>query len=409
MSKKEEKKIRPEQEQKRPGKETKMKPAPESFPLDSPQKLKDKVALITGGDSGIGKATALLFAAHGADIAIAYLSETDDAGTTRDEVEKMGRQCLLVKGDLSREENCKKAVEKTIQKFSKLDILINNAALHWEKEKIEDITTEQLERTFYTNFFSYFWVTKYAMAHLKEGSTIVNTTSVTAYRGSKHLLDYAATKGAIVAWTRSLALQVVGISQSGVDAVDRSRVLLHTEDLQKLLLLPQRAHELALRLHDPRQARAQLLQPLQRVVELEQLLGLVQVGLHHLHLAQCLVAHAAAALLRDPVAGMVDDDVAHRARSDGQEMVAVDVLEQLGRGREPEVGLVDQRGGGQGLANRTAAPAVTGDLAQFSLHVGHQLGEVHLAPAQQAFQPLADLDLVIIRFHYHLAGPTPCR
>ncbi|MEL7600331.1 MAG: SDR family oxidoreductase [Proteiniphilum sp.] len=200
-----EKKIRPEQQQRRPGKEDKMKPVPDSEPLHSNQKLKDKVALITGGDSGIGKATALLLAFHGANIAIAYLSETEDARDTRKEIEEMGRQCLLIKGDLSKEANCRKAVEKTIDRFSQLDILINNAALHWEKEAIEDITTEQLERTFYTNFFSYFWVTKYAMPHLKEGCTIVNTASVTAYRGSPKLIDYAASKGAIVSFTRSLA------------------------------------------------------------------------------------------------------------------------------------------------------------------------------------------------------------
>jgi NAD(P)-dependent dehydrogenase (short-subunit alcohol dehydrogenase family) len=163
------------------------------------------VALITGGDSGIGKATALLFASHGADISIAYLSETEDAIATQKEIEKMGRKCLLIKGDLSKESNCKKAVERTINKFSSLDILINNAALHWESEGLEAISTEQLTRTFYTNVFSYFWVTKYALPHLKQGSAIVNTTSVTAYRGSGKLIDYAATKGAVIAFTRSLA------------------------------------------------------------------------------------------------------------------------------------------------------------------------------------------------------------
>lgn len=205
MKTKQPEKIRPKQEQRRPGTEKRMKPEPESTPLDNYKKLDGKVALITGGDSGIGKATALLFASHGADIAIAYLSETEDAESTKKEIEQTGRECLLIKGDLSREANCKKAVDRTIAKFSKLDILINNAALHWESEKIEDITTEQLERTFYTNVFSYFWVTKYAMPHLKKGSVIVNTASVTAYRGSSKLIDYSATKGAIISFTRSLA------------------------------------------------------------------------------------------------------------------------------------------------------------------------------------------------------------
>lgn len=205
MKTKQPEKIRPKQEQRRPGTEKRMKPEPESTPLDNYKKLDGKVALITGGDSGIGRATALLFASHGADIAIAYLSETEDAESTKKEIEQAGRECLLIKGDLSREANCKKAVDRTIAKFSKLDILINNAALHWESEKIEDITTEQLERTFYTNVFSYFWVTKYAMPHLKKGSVIVNTASVTAYRGSSKLIDYSATKGAIISFTRSLA------------------------------------------------------------------------------------------------------------------------------------------------------------------------------------------------------------
>ncbi len=198
-------KVRPKQTQRRPGIEEKMKPEPESSPKDNHFKLKGKIALVTGGDSGIGKATALLFASHGADIAIAYLNETEDAQTTKKNIERMGRRCLLIKGDLSKESNCKKAVDRTIGKFSKLDILINNVALHWESEKIEDITTEQFERTFYTNVFSYFWMTKYAMPYLKKGSVIVNTTSVTAYRGSPKLIDYSATKGAILSFTRSLA------------------------------------------------------------------------------------------------------------------------------------------------------------------------------------------------------------
>lgn len=204
-----EQKLRPKQTQKRPGKESTMKPLPETEVKKISKKLEGKVALITGGDSGIGKATALLFAAHGADIAIAYLNETPDAKATQKEIQETGQECILIKGDLSKENNCKKAVDKTIEKFKKLDILINNAALHWESENIEAISTEQLLRTFSTNIFSYFWVTKYAMPHLKKGSAIVNTSSVTAYRGSGKLIDYAATKAAIIGFTRSLAQNVV--------------------------------------------------------------------------------------------------------------------------------------------------------------------------------------------------------
>ncbi len=199
------KQIRPKQKQNKPGVETKMKPVPETEPVNIARKLDGKVAIITGGDSGIGKATALLFASEGADIAVAYLSETKDAKEVQQEVKNLGRRCILIKGDLGKEKNCSKVVQKTVQELGKIDILINNAAEHWEAKKIEDIDNEQLMKTFESNFFSAFWLTKSAMPHLKKGCSIINTVSVTAYRGSDHLLDYAATKGALLAFTRSLS------------------------------------------------------------------------------------------------------------------------------------------------------------------------------------------------------------
>lgn len=220
MAKGQKKELRKKQEQPRPGKESKMTPEPV---FDRPEqkgsdKLKNRIALITGGDSGIGRAVAVLFAKEGADIAIAYLTEHDDANTTRLHVEKYGRKCLLLPGDLSKENNCKRAVDKTIREFGRLDILVNNAALHWPAEKFEDISTKQLLTTFSTNIFSYFWVTRYAMPYLKKGSCIINSSSVTAYRGSPSLIDYASTKGAIVAFTRSLATNLAskGIRVNGV-------------------------------------------------------------------------------------------------------------------------------------------------------------------------------------------------
>lgn len=211
MDKNSKRKIRPLQKQNRPGRESELNPISETQPkqFNAAGILADKVCLITGGDSGIGKAVALLFAKEGAGIAISYLSEDEDALQTKAEVEALAQKCILIKSDLAKETNCKKAIDKTIKQFGKLDILINNAALHWEADSIEDISTEQLLKTFYTNYFSYFWVTKYAMPYLKKGSCIINTTSVTAYRGSPKLLDYASTKGAIVSFTRSLATNLV--------------------------------------------------------------------------------------------------------------------------------------------------------------------------------------------------------
>lgn len=181
-------------------------------------KLKNKVALITGGDSGIGRAVSLAFAKEGADIVIVYLNEHVDARETKSLVEAQGRKCILIAGDLREESFCKKIVEDTLCAFGHLDILVNNAGVQFPQVSLENITSEQLEDTFRTNIFPMFYVTKAALPHLKKGSAIINTASVTAYRGAELLIDYSSTKGAVVSFTRSLALSLVskGIRVNGV-------------------------------------------------------------------------------------------------------------------------------------------------------------------------------------------------
>jgi NAD(P)-dependent dehydrogenase (short-subunit alcohol dehydrogenase family) len=176
------------------------------------------VALITGGDSGIGRSVAIFYAREGADVAVVYLNEHQDAEETKRQVEEEGRRCLLVAGDIGGEDFCREAVELAVSELGRLDVLVNNAAEQHPQEGIEKISAEQLERTFRTNIFSFFYMTKAALKHLKGGGVIINTTSVTAYRGSPKLLDYSATKGAIVAFTRSLSQSLVdrGIRVNGV-------------------------------------------------------------------------------------------------------------------------------------------------------------------------------------------------
>lgn len=197
-----------------------MTPRPESHDPEQrgSGKLREKVALITGGDSGIGRAVAVAYAKEGADVVIVYLNEHADAEKTKAMVEEEGRRCLVIAGDVGNERFCHEAVERTVQEYGHLDILVNNAAEQHPQESLEQITREQLERTFRTNIFSYFYMGKAALPYLKEGSAIINTTSVTAYKGSPQLLDYASTKGAIVAFTRSLS-QALADKQIRVNAV----------------------------------------------------------------------------------------------------------------------------------------------------------------------------------------------
>lgn len=222
MSEKPEKKpIRPPQHQDRqPGIESEMNPRPRST---DPQhvgsgKLDGKVALISGGDSGIGRAVAIAFAKEGADVAIVYLDEHSDAEETRAKVAAEGRRCLPIPGDLRDESFSRVVIDKVISELGRLDILVNNAAEQHPQDSIEDISSAQLESTFRINIFSYFYLTKAALPHMDIGSTIINTASVTAYRGSPHLIDYSATKGAVVSFTRSLAQSLAekGIRVNGV-------------------------------------------------------------------------------------------------------------------------------------------------------------------------------------------------
>ncbi len=193
-----------------PGSEEQLDPKPDWQPrYEGSGRLKGKVAIITGGDSGIGRATAALFAREGADIAIFYLCEGEDAARTRNIVEKEGAKCLSIAGDLGDPAFCEEAIQKVIKTFGKLDILVNNAGEQHPDEDIRDITEAQLRRTFQTNIFSMFFLTQAARPHLGEGATIINCTSVTMYQGADNLLDYSATKGAITAFTRSLSQNLV--------------------------------------------------------------------------------------------------------------------------------------------------------------------------------------------------------
>lgn len=210
----------PQHQGQQPGIEAQMNPRPafEDMNYKPAGKLLGKTALITGGDSGIGRAVAVYYAKEGADVSIVYLNEHQDAEETKRQVEQEGRRCLLISGDIGDEHFCRKAVEETVNTLGKLDILVNNAAEQHSQNSIENISAAQLERTFRTNLFSCFYLVKAALPHLKAGSAIINTASLTAYQGNEQLLDYSATKGAMVALTRSLSRSLVkqGIRVNGV-------------------------------------------------------------------------------------------------------------------------------------------------------------------------------------------------
>ncbi|MBN8199085.1 SDR family oxidoreductase [Bacillus sp. NTK034] len=202
----------PQHQEHQPGTEAPMQPEPQTVDPNykGSHKLKGKVVLITGGDSGIGKSAAIYFAKEGASVAIVYLEEHEDAEKTKEAIQAEGQDCLLISGDIGSETFCKDAVRKTLDKFGKIDVLVNNAAEQHPQKSLLDITAEQLEKTFRTNIFSFFHLTKAVLPHLKKGSSIINTASITAYEGNEQLIDYSSTKGAIVSFTRSLAKSLAG-------------------------------------------------------------------------------------------------------------------------------------------------------------------------------------------------------
>ncbi len=204
-------KTLPPQHQSEPGKEEEMSPRPAYWGehYKPAGKLEGKVAIVTGADSGIGRSVAVLFAREGADVAVLYKDQYQDADETREAIEKCARKCLLYAGDVADADFCDKVVSDVVDTLGRLDILVNNAGEQHPQKGLEDISEEQWERTFRTNIFGMFQLTKRALPHLKEGSAIINTTSVTAYKGNPTLIDYSSTKGAIVAFTRSLAMNLV--------------------------------------------------------------------------------------------------------------------------------------------------------------------------------------------------------
>jgi NAD(P)-dependent dehydrogenase (short-subunit alcohol dehydrogenase family) len=208
------KEMPPQHQERQPGIEQEMNPRP-IYDDEEPGygRLRNKVTIITGGDSGIGRAVSIAYAKEGAEIVIVYLNEHNDAEETARVCAKYGKQALLLPLDVSKEENCKRIVDETIKSFGKIDIVVNNAAIQFKHTSIEEIPSEEWEQTFRTNIFAHFYLSKYAMPHLKEGSSIINTASVNAYKGNQELMDYSATKGAIVAFTRSLAQAV---AQKGI-------------------------------------------------------------------------------------------------------------------------------------------------------------------------------------------------